>query len=52
MLVASSAVAVGAAALTIVGCGDRKKAPNNDQPLPGGTLRTGTTLPIAAGLDP
>jgi peptide/nickel transport system substrate-binding protein len=52
MLGGGSAVAVGAAALSIVGCGDGKKTANNDQPLPGGTLRTGTTLPIAAGLDP
>jgi peptide/nickel transport system substrate-binding protein len=52
MLAGSSAVAVGAAALSIVGCGDGKKAVIDDKPLPGGTLRTGTTLPIAAGLDP
>ncbi len=48
-------VALGAAgaAASIVGCsGSEKKPSADDPPRAGGTLRTGTTLPLSSGLDP
>ncbi len=53
-LLATSAVgAAGATAIAIVGCGgDAKKPTTGAQPRSGGVLRTGTTLPVASGLDP
>lgn len=53
LLAAGAAAAAGGAAISIAGCGS---GTNNDatraQPRSGGTLRTGTTLPISTGLDP
>jgi peptide/nickel transport system substrate-binding protein len=53
---AGGAATTGAlAALAIAGCGGAKKKTNADaggDPRTGGTLRTGTTLPLSSGLDP
>jgi peptide/nickel transport system substrate-binding protein len=52
VLATGAAVTAGSAAIVVVGCGKGSKKPPSDQPLTGGTLRTGTTLPIASGIDP
>ncbi len=55
MLGAAAAAAGGAAAIAAFGCSgsSRKPAPSPEgEPRRGGTLRAGTTLPLASGLDP
>src|SRR4029079_911166 len=47
------AATAAVAAATVAGCGDSDKPVASDQaPRRGGTLRTGTTLPLTSGLDP
>lgn len=51
-LAGGAAVTAGAAAVALVGCGGGKDARPDANPRSGGTLRTGTTLPLSSGLDP
>lgn len=52
LLGAGSAALTAAAAISVVGCGSGERTPSANKPRSGGTLRTGTTLPIASGVDP
>lgn len=55
-LAAGAVGAAGVAALAVAGCGSGRRTWVGEtiapQPLRGGTLRTGTTLPLSYGLDP
>lgn len=53
-LAAGATVAASAAAIAITGCGTgaKRSEPTETPPQRGGTLRTGTSLPLSAGLDP
>ena len=55
VLAAGAAGTAAMAAIAITGCGSNDSSPSRSptaQPRRGGTLRTGTTLPLAFGLDP